>query len=74
VSTSYRTTRTDRFGVVCCASPEAIRGILRSDNRWPSGCYEITGVESLFGHPRHRWGVAVKLPDGTVELIRDRPA
>jgi hypothetical protein len=61
------------FGVVCCASPDAIQDVLRADARWPSGTYEVTGVESLFGSPRHRWGVAIKYPDGMVELVPNRP-
>jgi hypothetical protein len=71
---SYRTTAPDGSGVVSAPSPEAIRDFLGSERFWPHGCYEITRVEVPFGHPHHRWGVAIKHPDGTVELIPDPPA
>jgi hypothetical protein len=71
---SYQATAPDRSGVVCAPSPEGVREFLRRETLWPPGRYEITSAELAFEFPRRRWGVAVKHPDGSVELVPDRPA
>ena len=70
---SYRMMRSDRPEVVYAGSPELIRAYLRRES-WPPQSYEITSVEVPFGCTRHRWGVAIKHPDGSVELLPDPPA
>ena len=53
---------------------EGARGIVRGQ---PPGRYdvdEITAKSLLSGDTTQRWGVAIKRPDGTVELPSDRPA
>jgi hypothetical protein len=73
MSASYRVTAPDRSGVVSAGSPDVIRECLRREN-WPVSKYEITSVEAPFGSTPSRWGVAIKHPDGSVELIPDQPA
>ena len=69
---SYRMMRADRTEVVSAGSPELIRAYLRRES-WPPQSYEITSVEVPFGCTRRRWGVAIKHPDGSVDLIPVRP-
>ena len=70
---SYRTTRSDRPEVVSAGNPELIRAFLQRES-WPPRRYEITSTEAPFGGIRRRWGVAIKHPDGAVELVPDPPA
>jgi hypothetical protein len=65
--------RSDRPEVVSAGSPELIGDFLRRES-WPPQRYEITSTETPFGGIRLRWGVAIKHPDGSVELIPDPPA
>jgi hypothetical protein len=71
----YYHTRCGRGQRVICDSPGAIRRYLHEE-AVPSGPYEILmstgGLAALETHSV-RWGVAVKHPDGSVELMPDRP-
>jgi hypothetical protein len=69
---SYRATAPDRTGVVCAPGLDPICDFLRRESSWPAGGYEISVVEVLLDSPRQRWGVAIKHPDGTVELVPNR--
>jgi hypothetical protein len=60
--------------VAWSGSPEATRDFLREQDDWPAGTFEIADHEDPFGYPPRRWGVAVKAPEGNVELVPDRPA
>jgi hypothetical protein len=71
MSGSYQATAPDRSGTVCAPSPESIRDFLRREAAWPSGRYEITNGGLLFSPTPKRWGVAIKHPDGSVELVPD---
>jgi len=53
-------------------SPEEVRRSLQAAWDWPEGRYRIIEASSPSLLPRYGdpcWGVAIKSPDGTVELI-----
>ena len=58
-------------------SPEEIRRWLRDGESWLPGRYVIFAIDSdptWLRPPGDRWGVVTKHPDGSVELVPDRPA
>src|SRR5262249_42951749 len=61
--------------VVTCTTPEAVRAHLRDQADWPLGIYpvDLTNSVSPAAVPQARQGIAVKYPDGTVDLIPGRP-
>jgi hypothetical protein len=73
MSASYGATAPDRSGVVSAPSPESIRDFLRRETAWPPGRYAIIRASILLDAPSSRWGVAIKNPDGSIELIPDQP-
>ena len=70
MSASYRMVRFDRPEVVSAGRPELMGDFLRHED-WPPRRYEITRVD-FFQYPGCRWGVVVKHPDGSVELVPDQ--
>jgi hypothetical protein len=69
---SYKATASDRSRVVSASSPESIREFLGRESTWPAGRYEISGSGALLDFTHGPWGVAVKHPDGSVELLPDQ--
>jgi hypothetical protein len=58
-------------------SPEEIRRWLRDGKSWLPGHYTVFVIDSVptwLRRPGARWGVAIKRPDGAVELVPDQPA
>jgi hypothetical protein len=72
---SYRVIHPGDRRVLLTTSPEAVRDFLDQHAVWPPGSYELHPVSSfLLAAPSlGLWGVAVKHPDGSVELIPVRP-
>ena len=58
-----------------CAALDGLRTPLR-DCRWLPGRYEVLSGhwDRSSGMRYARWGVAIKHPDGSVELVPDPPA
>ena len=57
-------------------SRKEIRRWLRDSQSWQPGRYTILVTDSVptwLRPPGARWGVATKHPDGSVDLIPDRP-
>jgi hypothetical protein len=64
-------------GVVIATSPEALRDFIRDEAVWPPGTSEIIAAPTTNLTPESpgvRWGVVVKHPDGSVELISGGPS
>jgi hypothetical protein len=57
-----------------CAALGGLRNSLRACDSWSPGRYEVLlgHWEPSSGMRYSRWGVAIKHPDGSVELIPDR--
>jgi hypothetical protein len=51
------------------ATPVSVGDHLGADATWPAGRYRVAERLAATGSPSRRWGVAVKHPDGSVELI-----
>ena len=57
-------------------SRKEIRRWLRDGRSWQPGRYTVFVTDSVptwLRPPGTRWGVAIKHPDGSVDLIPDRP-
>jgi len=51
-------------------TPESMGRVLRGGGVWPPGIYPIAEYIDSFKHRQvRRWGVAVKHPHGSVELV-----
>ena len=73
----YRIRHPDDGAIVSATSLRAIQAFLHDKSEWPSGTYEILESGTVNPHPGEPaplWGIAVKAPDGTVELVRGQPA
>ena len=58
-------------------SRRELRRWLRDGASWLPGRYTVFVTDSpptWLRLPGARWGVAIKRPDGSVELVQDRPA
>jgi hypothetical protein len=67
----YRISRSSRDPIVDVSSPDAIGGAVRAGK---PGSYHIDEISSdplPSGHASHRWGTAIKHPDGTVAVEPD---
>jgi len=60
---------------VSCDSPESVRQYLRDNKSWASRTYVVLVTPGFLPTPAVpgvRWGVAIKKPDGSVELVPDQ--
>jgi hypothetical protein len=61
---------------IICAALDGLRRALRDCETWSPGRYEVLMCQWTPSSEMHytHWGVAIKHPDGSVELVPDWPA
>jgi hypothetical protein len=69
----YRDILRDHAVVANAPTPTGIRDLLELDTGWFPGSYEVIQDDAPLDYTGRRWGVAIKHPDGRVEVIQDPP-